>query len=213
MLVWGSKGEVADLGPQHSQHCPTCEKERAFKLMLQYKVRHIWYVFKWVTDKQYAVVCEVCQRGQQLVAKTVEEKLGKSPIPFSSRWSWAFLVAIVAGVFVFGAVENGKRDDRTQALMAAPMASDMYVLNVASLLKSPESSYMYGVMRVRSVKGDLVEFDAPSVTYNKVSGATKDVRSGKAAGAGYFVPSPVVLSRGDIVDLQRKGAIHSIERD
>ena len=80
MLVWGSKGEVADLGVQASQHCPTCAAERQFRLMLQYKVHHIWYVFKWVTGKEYSLVCEVCHRGEKLKTQEVEAKLGKSPI-------------------------------------------------------------------------------------------------------------------------------------
>jgi hypothetical protein len=45
MIVWGAKSQVANLGPQASRHCPTCDKERPFHLMLQYTVRHIWYVF------------------------------------------------------------------------------------------------------------------------------------------------------------------------
>ena len=76
MLVWGSKGEVADLGVQASQHCPTCAAERQFRLMLQYKVHHIWYVFKWVTGKEYSLVCEVCHRGEKLKTQEVEAKLG-----------------------------------------------------------------------------------------------------------------------------------------
>jgi hypothetical protein len=65
MLVWGSKGEVADLGPQESRHYPACEKERSFRLMLQYRVSHISYIFKWVTEKQYGPVCAVCHRGSK----------------------------------------------------------------------------------------------------------------------------------------------------
>jgi hypothetical protein len=213
MIVWGSKGEVADLGPQESRHCPACEKERSFRLMLQYKVSHIWYVFKWVPEKQYALVCEVCHRGERLVAQAVEARLAKSPIPFMSRWGWAFLVGLMACAFVFGSVESSLRDGRKKGLLASPQKSDIYVVNVSSLLKSPEASAMYGLLRVRGVNGDRVEFDAPAVTYNKASGATKDLRSGKLADPAYFITGPLVLSRDDIAGLEQSGAIHSVERD
>lgn len=213
MLVWGSKGEVADLGLQDSKHCPTCEKERPFRLMLQYTVRHIWYIFKWVTGKQYAVVCDVCHRGDKLDAQAVEARLPKSPIPFMSRWGWTFLVALLAIGFAFGSVESSNRSGRTEAYLTTPQKSDLYVVNVSSLLKSPDSSSMYGVLRVRGVSVDAVEFDAPAVTYNKVSGATKDVRNGKLSDARYFIAEPLRLSRAEIARLQQAGAIHSIERN
>ena len=77
MLVWGTKSGVADLGPQGSKHCPVCERERGFRLVLQYKVSHVWYIFKWMSGKQYALVCDVCHRGEKLATQAVEAKQGK----------------------------------------------------------------------------------------------------------------------------------------
>jgi hypothetical protein len=212
MIIWGSKGEVADLGPRESKQCPTCERERTFKLMLQYKVRHVWYVFKWITDKQYALVCDVCHRGQQLVTKTVEEKIGKPPIPFMSRWGWTFLVGLVACGFLFGAVENLKERAHTQTYFAAPQRNDLYLVNVASLLKSPESPSMYAVLRVRSVSADGIEFDAAKMFYNRVNGARNDLRDRRVADAGYFAAAPVVITRERLGAMQHEGAIVSIDR-
>ncbi|WP_028104324.1 hypothetical protein [Pseudoduganella violaceinigra] len=212
MIIWGSKGEAVVLDAHEHKHCPTCEKERKFLLQLQYKVSHIWYIFKWVSSKQYVRVCEICLRGDRLVAKSVEERFGKPPIPFMSRWSWVFLAALVAGIGVFGSIESSNRSSQVQMFAAAPAKNDIYVLNISSLMKAPESSYMYGVLRVKSVDGNNIEFDAPRVTYNKVTGATKDVDGGKVARPDYFDGS-LVLSKADITRLQNEGAIHSIERN
>ena len=212
MIVWGAKGEVVNLGPQASKHCPTCEKERPFRLMLQYTVRHIWYVFKWVTGKQYAVVCDVCHRGDKLDAKVVEAKLTKSPIPFGARWGWAFLAGMIAIAAVFGILDDSNRSKSREAYLAAPLKGDRYVVNAASLMKAPQSKYLYGVMRVRSVSADSIEFDAPSVFYSGASAVTKDIRNGKIDDPGYFSPSPIVLSRGEIARIHKEHAIHSIER-
>jgi hypothetical protein len=212
MIVWGAKGEVVNLGLQASKHCPTCEKERPFRLMLQYTVRHIWYVFKWVTGKQYAVVCDVCHRGDKLDAKVVEAKLTKSPIPFGARWGWAFLAGMIAIAAVFGALDDSNRSTSREAYLAAPLKGDRYVVNAASLMKAPQSKYMYGVMRVRSVSADSIEFDAPSVSYSGASAVTKDIRNGKIDDPGYFSPSPIVLSRDEIARIHKEHAIHSIVR-
>jgi hypothetical protein len=212
MIIWGSKGEAVNLGPQASRHCPTCEKERPFHVMLQYTVRHFWYVFKWVTGKQYALVCDVCQRGSQLDAKAVESKLAKSPIPFGTRWGWAFLVGLLAIAGVFVAMDNSSRNSSRERYVAAPQKGDLYVLNIASLLKAPQSKYMYAVIRVRGVRPDSVEFDVPSVYYSGASGATKDMRDGKVDQPDYYTAAPIVLTRADIARIDQEHAIHSIDR-
>lgn len=212
MLVWGSKGEVEVLEAQEHKHCPICEKERTFLVQLHYKVSHIWYIFKWVSEKQYVKVCEICMRGEKLATKAVEEKLGKPPIPFMSRWGWAFLVALIVGLGVFGSIENSNRSQHVQQLVANPMKSDIYVADLASLMKSPDAAVMYAVLRVKSVNGNDIEFDAPRVTYNKLKGAQKDLSGGKVAAPDYF-EGTIVFSKDEIALLQKGGHIYSIDRN
>ena len=212
MFIWGAKGAVADLGHQADKHCPTCERERPFHVMLQYTVRHFWYVFKWVTGKQYASVCTVCQRGERLATKAVEAKLTKPPIPFATRGSWMFLVGLVAIAGVFGVIDDTSRSSSREAYFAAPAKGDKYVVNVASLMKAPQSKYMYTVLRVRDVKADGLEFDAGTYFYNGGSGPTKDMRDGKLDQPGYFGETPIVLPRAKLTQLHDEHAIHSIDR-
>jgi hypothetical protein len=212
MFVWGSKGGVADLGPQGSRHCPVCERERSFRLILQYKISHIWYVFKWVSEKQYALVCDVCQRGEKLVTQTVEAKLGKPKIPSTSGRALMVVVASVAGLILLGLVGNAGRGERLQRLLASPQKNDIYVVNLSPLQKEPRSLEMYGLLRVRSVDAERVEFDTPAVTYDKISAANKDLHSGKVADPAYFAGQPLVLPRSEIAAWKKHGMLHSIER-
>lgn len=212
MIVWGKKGHIADLGPEGSRHCPACEKERPFRLILQYTVHHIWYLFRWVSGKQYGAVCEVCRRGDPLDAKAVESKLQKSPIPFGARWSWAFLAGLIAIAAVFGAMDDASRSTEREKYLAAPRAGDRYVMNVASLLKAPQSKLMYGVLRVRAVNPDSIEFDAPTVFYSGTSGPNNDLRDGKLDEPGYFAAAPIVLSRDELARIHHDHAIHAIQR-
>ena len=159
MFVWGSRGGVADLGAQGSRPCPVCEKERNFRLMLQYKVSHVWYVFKWVSEKQYAIVCEVCQRGEKLATQAVEAKFGKPRIPATKSRTWMFVVAVLACMFGYAAVQGPRDAERYAGYLASPQKGDLYLANLSSLQQRPQSLEMYGVLRVRSVSGDRVEFD------------------------------------------------------
>ena len=211
MLVWGSRGGVADLGPQGSRHCPVCERERSFRLMLQYKVSHLWYVFKWVSEKQYAVVCDVCRRGEKLVTQAVEAKLGPPRIPATSSKAWIWVVAVLGCMAVYAAVQGPREAERNAAYLASPQKGDLYLVNLALLLQRPQSLEMYGILRVRSVDDQRVEFDTPAVAYDKVSRAQSDLRNGKVTDASYFVSAPLVLRRGEVAALRTNG-LRAIER-
>lgn len=212
MFVWGSRGGVADLGPQESRHCPVCERERSFRLMLQYKVSHVWYVFKWVSDKQYAVVCDVCRRGEKLVTQAVEAKLGKPRIPATKSRAWMFVVAVLACMFVYAAVQVPRDAERYAAYLASPQKGDLYLANLSSLLQRPQSIEMYGVLRVRSVDSERVEFDTPAVAYDRMARAQKDMSSGQLTDASYFAGAPLALPRSEVAALHKHGVVRGIER-
>ena len=99
MIIWGSGNGDADLGVAEHRECATCEKERPFKVLLQYRYAHLYYL-RWVTKKAYYLACEVCQRGVALDTKAVEAKLEKHPIPFMTRYGWTFLIGIPVALFL-----------------------------------------------------------------------------------------------------------------
>ena len=101
MIIWGSGGGGGDLGQVEERSCQTCEKERPFKLFLQYRYAHLYYL-RWVTEKKYHLACDVCMRGFELKSKDVEANLKKNPIPFMTRNGWIFLAVPI--IFVLLAV-------------------------------------------------------------------------------------------------------------
>ncbi|WP_374425047.1 hypothetical protein [Chromobacterium sp.] len=100
MIIWGSGSGGADLGQVEVRHCATCERDRPFKLFIQYRYAHLYYL-RWVTEKKYHLACDICQRGWELKAADVESMLEKNPIPFMTRFGWAFLVGGVALIILF----------------------------------------------------------------------------------------------------------------
>jgi hypothetical protein len=95
MIIWGKGGAEKDLGFFEHHACPACaNKERPFKLLLQYRYAHNYWL-RWVTLKQYRMACEVCQQGWELKAADVEPRLTKHPIPFMTRYGWTILAAFL----------------------------------------------------------------------------------------------------------------------
>jgi len=100
MIIWGTGGQSVDLGKVEDRQCQTCGAVRPFKLFLQYRYFHLYYVFKAVTKKEYMMVCEVCRRGWQLEKAKIAQALGKEPIPFMTKYGLAVLGGIIVLVVV-----------------------------------------------------------------------------------------------------------------
>ncbi|MGO4701876.1 hypothetical protein [Dyella sp. 2RAB6] len=108
MIIWGSGGKQIDLGVAEHKDCAVCEKQRPYRLLLQYRYGHLYYLFKWVSKKSYVLACEVCHRGWQLEPKAIEAKLEKNPIPFGDRFGWVGLF-VIFGVIMLAAALSSPR--------------------------------------------------------------------------------------------------------
>jgi hypothetical protein len=94
MIIWGSGGDSVELGIVEHRDCEVCENERPFKLLLQYRYAHLYWVFCWITMRKYLLLCDVCYRGWELNTAEIEKTLSKDHIPFIRRWGWTFLVGL-----------------------------------------------------------------------------------------------------------------------
>ena len=111
MIVWGSKGFSRNLlSGYRVAHCEVCEKDRHYKLALVYKIWGLWWIFNFVTERQYMVVCEICERGWELEAdkfeKSIKEDGAKSPIPFMHRYGLLVLIGFIVLCWIFSAIGN-----------------------------------------------------------------------------------------------------------
>jgi hypothetical protein len=103
-IVFGSGGDSLHLGTVEHRHCETCERERPFSLHLRYRYGHIYWVFAWVTMREYLMICDVCSRGWALDAKQIQETLKEDPIPFMRRLGWTLPVGLIASCVVMGVI-------------------------------------------------------------------------------------------------------------
>lgn len=186
MIIWGSGGKVVELGSAGNAECAVCEKERAFRNVLAYRYAHVWYLFSWVTRKEYLTVCEVCNRGTQHDTKAFEAKLGKSPIPFYRRFGGLVLLGLIATIVVFGMIAASRTSAREDALLDRPQVGDLYTVDLEQLVPGEFDDHAYGVVRVAAVDGDTVTVQVPNAGYSKWQGADSDARGSRAGAAGYY---------------------------
>ena len=103
-IIWGSGGDSVDLGVVEHRQCEVCERDRPFKILLQYRYAHVYWVFAWITEKRYLLLCDICHRGWNLNAPEVEKTLSKSPIPCMRQWVWVFLASLVLIPLLIGVI-------------------------------------------------------------------------------------------------------------
>lgn len=108
MIVWGSGGDVVNLGVVEVTHCDVCEKDRAFNLILCYRYWGLYWVFNVVTEKKYMLVCDVCQRGWELDSSRVEEAIKSVPIPFMRRFGLLVFIGIVVGIGILASLGGAR---------------------------------------------------------------------------------------------------------
>ncbi len=106
MIVWGSGGDVIDCGQIATQHCEVCDKERRFKLVLEYRHWGVYWVFNFVTEKKWLMLCDICGRGWELDTHKVESELDGSPIPFMKRFGCLTFIGVVVFIWILSAISG-----------------------------------------------------------------------------------------------------------
>ncbi len=187
MIVWGSGGDVVQLGAAGQGQCQSCERERNFRNVLAYRYAHVWYLFSWVTQKQYMTVCEACNRGFQHDSKTFEAKLGKSPIPFYRRYGGLALLGLIGIVIVAAIISSQNASRHDEALLSGPKVGDRYSVDLARVVPGAYEGKAYGVVRISAIENGEVTLELPQQGYSQWSAADTDLHSSKSTRADYFV--------------------------
>lgn len=83
-----------------AHRCAKCGETREFGLRLRYEWGVLCYLPVCVTERQYQLVCPVCQHGWVLERRSAEARLGFDPIPWRHRNGWMVFagLALVIGV-------------------------------------------------------------------------------------------------------------------
>lgn len=125
MRIWRFDSKSTDLGAIETKRCDTCAEDRSFKLFLYQRYARISYLYSWMWQKKYLLLCDVCRRGAELDWRKVETKPHTRAILFHRRHGWPFLSAVIAIVVVL--ILGNDRCHADNRSMDGSYADDVYV--------------------------------------------------------------------------------------
>jgi hypothetical protein len=208
---WGRWSKVLHLGSAGVRHCDRCDKDSEFQAFISYTVRHFYWLFRWVTSREPQVACGNC--GATFWGDdAIDDAAAKKAIPFLDRRGWTLGVGAVASLFGFGAIAMAADSRNNTAYIQAPMAGDLYEIDMAKMSDKPEAPVMYSVMRVTNVQKDAVSVQLASRYYETLRGVQRDVSSGRAANADYYAPGGATMPRAVVAKMYADGVISDVVR-
>jgi hypothetical protein len=210
-ISWGSKMVRLVFGGPEAHHCDICREERTFRKIVTYKVHHVWWIFRWVSERTYGLICEICRNGHVINTKAAEAAAGKSPIPFMDRLGWTTglgaIAALSATVAVAGAVDN----NRVVAELEHPVVGEILEVDLAKFEKNPQAPYMYSAVQVVRVTPESVDVLMPKSFSNELAGIQEKVTDGSARRPDFYTDEVVSIARGGLKKLHDDGAIIAVE--
>jgi hypothetical protein len=210
-ISWGHSSKISHLGSAGVRHCDRCGQDSEFQAFVSYTVRHIYWLFRWVTGSEPQVACGNCGAtfwGDEVI----DEAAAKKAIPFFDRRGWTLGAGAIASLFGLGAMASAADGRSNAAFIQAPLAGDLYEVDMARLSDKPEAPVMYSVMRVTNVEKDAVSVQLASRYYDSLRGVERDVTGGQTSQADYYTPEQAKLPRAVVAKMYNDGVITDVVR-
>lgn len=210
-ISWGRSEKIAHVGSAGFRHCNACGQQSEFQAFVSYTVRHIYWLFRWVTGRESQIACGNCG-ATSWGDEVLEDSAAKKAIPFFDRRGWTLGAGAIASLFGLGAVASAQDSRENSAFIQTPVAGDLYEVDVAQMSSKPESPVMYSVMRVTNVEDRTITVQLAARYYDRLGGVQRDVTSGAAGRADYYSPETAVMPRAALVKMYQDGVIADVVR-
>lgn len=92
--IFSSGTGTINCGTVESQDCDICKRKRRFYIILEYKYWSIYWIFNFLTNKQFSMHCTICGRNWELLGDE-EPTIKEYPIPMIDR------AGCLRGVIIF----------------------------------------------------------------------------------------------------------------
>jgi hypothetical protein len=210
-LSWGRWSKFVSLGSAGVRHCDACGKDSEFQAFVNYTVRHIYWLFRWVTAREPQVACGNCG-ATYWGDDVVDDAAAKKAIPFLDRRGWTLGAGAIASLFGLGAVATAADNRDNVAFIQTPHAGDLYEVDAAQMSSKPEAPIMYSVLRVTDVEDDKITVQMASRYYEDLRGVQRDVDGGDAARDDYYSPERGMISKASLNKMYNDGVIKDVVR-
>jgi hypothetical protein len=210
-IAWGARSDVVHVDHLEPSHCARCGTDQPRNLYLTYRVRHLWYLFRWVSSRLYTSECSGCGQAQE-VPRAEAQQGRPDPVGFMNRFGWAIGLGAILVIGVIAVVADQRNKAGDLELLAAPRVGDLYEVDMARIETPPEAPVMYSMMRVQSVTRDGVIVQASTLYYNQLRGVQRDLDSGRARQNDYYGADAGPMSRARLMQLQANGTLIDVIR-
>jgi hypothetical protein len=211
-VSWGSKGAVANVGDGGVRHCARCDKDAYFAKMIAYRVRHVYWLFRWVTDRTPYVQCGNCGSEYVTDESDVSSQEATAAIPFWDKRGWTIGAGAIASLVGLGTLAGATTAANNRAYVQTPHVGDIYEADMARMVKSPERPEMMTAMRVTAIKNGVVELEVANEYYTDSRGVDRDIREGKADNESYYAHDRLAVPMTALRKMYDEGVVQDVHR-
>ncbi len=213
MIFFGTRAKTISGQMIEAAPCSNCDKQQ-FHTFGIIRYFHLYWIPIFPTQKIAGIECTHCK--QTLMGKEIPTELSskiKSTVFTKKNILPTFSgLIIIAGLLLFGGYMVHRSNLRDISYIQQPVLHDLYVVNFNKIFSHSDPKYKYGIIRVKQIAPDQIQFQISKIAYNKTSGARKDIRERKANSDSYYKNDTVSLSREKLKKLKQTGAISTIKR-
>src|SRR4051794_23221629 len=209
MIIFGWRSKLRHGERVGDVACPNCggNTHRAYALI---KYFHVYWIPTFVYSRELMIECQSCHRvvrGPGVGSLASSDLVGKvrrgsfEPRRLLPYFSGA--LAVVALVTI-GGLSSTQSAAWQSNYLSDPHVRDLYAVDlrrVASDVKA-DDEFPYALLQVQSVSGDKVVARLGGQAYSSRSGPEKAISSHAVLMEGYFMPSPLIFTVGDLRRLQ-----------
>lgn len=211
-ISWGSKGDVSHVGSTGLMHCDRCGKDSSFSQMIAYRVHHIYWIFRWITNRTPFVECGNCGAQYHSEHDGVDAKQVRAAIPFWDRRGWTVVPAAIASLFAIGTIAAAANTQANKSYVQTPHVGDIYEADIARMAKNPEAPVMLSALRVTAVRSGMVEVELAKTYFADVRGLDRDLDEGKGAEGDYYSDTRLAIPVADLDKLYGDGVVKDVRR-
>lgn len=124
-----------------------------------------------------------------------------------------FWAVIIPALFLWVESYSAEQEALYASYLEAPEVDDKYLVDYSEVFEGLDSEFKYGVMKIKSIADDNIEFFLSELSYDGKSGPRVDVSEGKANSKGYFIEDSMFFTLDELQDLKQRDGIYSIVRN
>lgn len=221
MIVYGWGGGESVLGEVGTHDCPACKQHGSFSARVGYRYFHIWYLFSFLTGRDYYIQCDNCQNAAKVDKATIKKQFPKDNIPFIRKRGWMIIAIPLAVLFCVGAVSGAAKSKENNARIESrinePKVNDIYIGNLALVTGSgfepgdssdvKKGDKAYGSMKLVEIDEDELIFAVSIHAYSKEAGLRKELRKME-----YNTEDLLTLTKEQARQLLVKGTLTDVQR-